>query len=108
MDDKESSLINYLILSGALEPAGISGDGEPLYNFTPKLKDVMPELYDIHQNNINSEIMRFWEMGIVNIDFFADSPIVTLTDKAFNDDFILGLSKEDLFVLDEIKRVMLS
>jgi len=107
MDDREISILQYLVLNGALEAAGISESGEPLYNFTPKLKEVMPELYEVHQNSINNQIMRLWEMGFVNLDLFAESPIVTLTEKAFDFDKISGLSEEDKFSINEIKRVLL-
>ena len=108
MDNEEYSIIDYLILNGALEPAGMAPDGEPLYNFTPLLKNVMPELYEMHQNNINSQIMNLWEMGFVNLDLFAASPIVTLTEKAFNNEEISKLSEEDRFSVEEIKRVLLN
>ena len=107
MDDKESSLLQYLVLSGALEAAGISDSGEPLYNFTPKLKEIMPELYDIHQNNMNHQVIRLWEMGFVNLDLFEESPLVTLTEKAFDSDAISSLSEDDRFSINEIKRVIL-
>ena len=49
--------IDDLILSGALEPAGIDPEsGEMLYNFTDKLKDVSPLL---HQE-VNILIIMFF------------------------------------------------
>lgn len=108
MEDEEMAIIDYLILNGALEPAGISDTGEPLYNFTPLLKIVMPDLYDMHQNNVSSQIMKLWEMGFVNIDLLSDSPLVTLTEKSFDIDEISKLSEEDQFSVNEIKRVLLN
>jgi hypothetical protein len=43
--------IEDLILNGALEVSGLDlKTGDPLYNFTEKLKDVDSELFD-HMNN---------------------------------------------------------
>ena len=108
MDEVEESLIKYLILNGALQMSGVSDDGEILYSFTPKLKEVMPDLYEIHNNKVNSDVMRLWERGFVNLDLFAESPMVTLTEKAFDFTEISKLSEEDQFSIIEIKRVLLS
>lgn len=109
MDKKSQEIIDELILSGAMEVAGVdSKTGEFLYVFTPKLKDVMPELYDEHLNQVNSEIMRLWEMGFVNLDLMSSTPLVTLSDKAFDKKEILKLSKEDRWSIEEIKRILLS
>ena len=67
----------------------------------------MPELYEMHQNSINNQVMRLWELGFVNVDLFSESPLVTLTDKSFDDYEISLLSEEDKFSVEEIKRVIL-
>ena len=55
---EEYNLIDDLILTGALEIAGIdSNTGEFLYSVTPKHKDIMPELYQEHIDNVNKDIM---------------------------------------------------
>jgi len=107
--DKDREIIDNLLLSGAMQVCGIDETtGEFLYQFTPKLKDVMPELYREHLNNVNAEIMKLWEDGFVSMDLFADSPIVTLTEKAFDKEAISKLSQEDQWSLSEIKRVLFS
>jgi uncharacterized PurR-regulated membrane protein YhhQ (DUF165 family) len=61
---EEDNIIDELILTGALEIAGIdSTTGEFLYSVTPKLKDIMPELYQEHIDNVNKDIMALWEHG---------------------------------------------
>jgi hypothetical protein len=46
-DEQIESIIEDLILSGALEIAGMDIDtGEPLYNFTSKMKSVNEELHN--------------------------------------------------------------
>ena len=103
----EEEVISKLILDGALEISYIDKEtGEFLYSFTPKLKTVMPELYEEHLNKVNSEVMNLWEKGFLDIDFFAKDPVITLTDKAFNEDDIRFLDKQTKISLKEIKRVI--
>lgn len=107
MDESDKDIIDYLLLNGALEPAGVSETGEPMYNFTPKLKQVLPELYKEHVKHVNSELMALWEKGFINMDLFDDNPTVTLSKKAFDDTEISKLSEEDQFSIREIKRILL-
>lgn len=99
--------IDYLILKGAVEVAGVDDNtGEFLYVFSPKMKDIMPELYNEHINHVNKEIMNMWENGFVDIDFLSDEPTVALSEKAFDTEEILKLSKEQQWSLQEIKRTL--
>jgi uncharacterized radical SAM superfamily protein len=99
--------IEELILSGALEAAGIDAEtGEPLYSFTTKLKAVSPELYKEHLDFVNAEIMGLWEQGFVEIDLLSENPVVKLTNKSLNSDEVNKLSKQQKWSLLEIKRVM--
>ena len=107
MSEPEEDIINKLILDNALEVVGIDkSNGEFLYAFTPKIKDVMPELYKDHLNTVNSEIMILWEKGFLNVDFFQEDPVVTLTDKAFIKEEVSRLSRQELWSLEEIKRLL--
>lgn len=108
MDKVEKDLIDYLLLNGALEPAGISDTGEPLYNFTPKLKHVLPELYEEHMRHVNAELMGLWEKGFINMDLFSENPMVKLAPKAFDSDEVSKLSDQDQFAIKEIKRILLN
>ena len=107
MDDREKKIIDKLILDGALQMSGVDSEtGEILYQFTPKLKEVMPELYNEHLNFVNAELMRLWEKGFVNMDLMSDSPIVTLAEKAFDDNEIQSLSDQDRWAIQEVKRLL--
>lgn len=107
--DETREIIDTLLLTGAMEVSGVDEKtGEFLYQFTPKLKDVMPDLYKEHLNHVNSEIMRLWEKGFVTIDLMSDSPLVRLTDKAFDNKEVAKLSKEDRYSVEEIKRILSS
>lgn len=106
-DDNTNETIDFLILNGAIEVAGIDeSTGEMLFQFTPKIKDYMPEIYDEHLNHVHSEVMRLWELGFLHIDFLSDEPNVATTPKAFDNEAISGLSKDDQWSLKEIKRLM--
>lgn len=100
-------MIDDLILNGSLEVVGIDQEtGQMLYSFTPKIKEISPELYTEHINHVNTEIMKLWEKGFLDIDLLAEEPIVTITQKAFDNEALKDLSKNDKWSLDEIKRLM--
>jgi hypothetical protein len=106
MSSEEDEIIENLILEGALEVVGIdSEDGSLLYSFTPKIKEVMPELYNDHMNSVNSEILSLWERGYVDIDFLSKDPLVTLTKKSFDKSEMSKLDKRDKWAIEELKRL---
>jgi hypothetical protein len=107
MDNEENKIIDMLILTGALEAAGVSDSGEMLYNFTPRLKEIMPELYSEHMSFVNAEMMALWEKGFINIDFLSDDPKVKLTELAFNTEKMTSLTDSQKWSLEEIKRIYL-
>lgn len=105
--DPIDETIDALILSGAVEISAIdSKTGEPLYSFSPKIKEIMPKLYEQHITEVNRDIMTLWEKGFLNIEMLTDNPLVTLSDKAFNDFEVENLSKELQISLSEIKRLL--
>jgi hypothetical protein len=109
MNDKNQEMIDKLILEGALEVAGLDQEtGDFLYQFTQKLKDISPELYEEHINHVNTELMKLWEKGFLNINMMDENPIVTLTEKALDLNELSALSKEDRWGLEEIKRLLKS
>lgn len=109
MDENTRQLFDKLILDGAIEVSGIDSEtGEMLYNFTPKLKDISPILYEEHITHVNAELMRLWEGGFLNINLIEENPIVKLTSKAFDESELSKLSKEDRWGIQEIKRILKS
>jgi hypothetical protein len=106
MTSDENEMIEKLILDGALEVAGVdSEDGSLLYSFTSKIEQVMPELYHDHLNRVNAEILSLWERGYVDIDFLAEEPIVTITNKSFDPVEMSKLRKQDVWAIEELKRL---
>ena len=107
--DETNEMLDKLILSGAVEVAGVdSSTGEFLYQFTNKLKEISPQMYNEHINHVNKEIMKLWEMGFLNVNMTEDNPIVTITAKALDESEVSKLEKEDRWGLEEIKRLLKS
>lgn len=97
--------IEDLILSGAVEVAGVDPDtGEMLYNFTDKLKEVSPILHREVNNMFNSHVLKLWELDMIDMDVTLENPIVRLTKKAFHPALISRLNEEEQYTLKEIKR----
>ena len=106
-DEQISEIIDHLILEGGIEVAGVDPEsGEMLYAFTPKVKEIMPELYHDHLNFVNDELMLLWEKGYVDINFLMDDPLISLTTKSYDPDELQKLSKQEKWSLQELKRVI--
>jgi hypothetical protein len=107
MASEEDEIIDDLILKGGIEVAALDEDtGEMLYSFTPKIQELMPDLYEEHIKGVNSEVMNLWEKGFLNLDLFVKDPIITITAKALNKEEIQGLSKQERWSLFEIIRLL--
>lgn len=107
MNPEEQDMMDYLILNNALEVVAVdSKTGELLYSFTPKIKEIMPDLYEDHMNSVNSDILSLWERGYVNIDFLADDPKITITKKALDKNELSKLSVDDLWSINQIRRLL--
>jgi hypothetical protein len=107
MIPEEQDAIDYLLLNGGLEVVGLDSDnGEFLYAFTPKIKELMPELYEEHIGDVNKNVLKLWEMGYLEIDFMQQDPVITLGAKSFDLGELSKLSKDDQWHLNEIKRLL--
>ena len=107
MNNSEDELIKNLILEGALEVAGVdSENGELLYSVTPKMQEVMPDMYEDHITQVNREILNLWEKGYVNIDFLSANPMVTISKKGLDKAEVSKLTKPEIWALEEVKRLL--
>ena len=104
--EQEDFIFMDLMENGAIEYAGLNEDGEPVYNFTEKLKDINPDLFDIHQTQLNREVMFLWEQGFITVDLLQDNPDVGLTEKSFDEESVAMLDDIYKSVLNEIKRIL--
>jgi hypothetical protein len=106
MNSEESDIFDRLVLSGAIEVIGVvPNNGEFLYNITPKMKDIFPEMYNEHLNKLDQDIKSLWQQGFLDINIFEDNPMVYLTQKSFNEEEIVLLNDEEILTLLEIKRI---
>lgn len=101
----EEQILLELIDKGAVKFNGFDENGEAVYQFTEKLKEINPELYALHNQMLNTEIMTLWENGFVDMDLFEDNPTVKLTPKAFDKNEISKLNDHMQGFLKEIKRI---
>ena len=109
MTNNEDELIKNLILEGALEVAGVdSENGELLYTITPKMQEVMPDMYEDHLTQVNKDILNLWEKGYVNINFLESNPMVTISEKGLDKKEVAKLSKQEIWAFEEIKRLLLN
>ena len=107
MNNSEDELIKNLILEGALEVAGLDAEtGEFLYAVTPKMKEVMPDMYEDHITQVNRDILNLWEKGYVNIDFLSANPMVTISEKGLDKTEVSKLTKPEIWALEEVKRLL--
>lgn len=105
MNEEEAFIM--LLAEGGIKFMGYDKiTNEKMYVFTPKIKKLMPELYQEHLNLVNAEVMNLWEKGFLNLDLFASDPLISLTDNAFLSEELIKLSSEELWSLEEIKRVL--
>ena len=105
--EPEDKFIEELILNGSLEFSGIDQDsGEIMYTFTNKLKDFSKDL----QNEVNlyfsQEMMALWEYGFIDMDITDDNPMVSLTEKAFDNEEVQKLKVNNKMTLKEVLRVL--
>lgn len=105
--EPEDKFIEELILNGSLEFSAIDQEtGEILYTFTDKLKDFSSEL----QNEVNlyfsQEMMQLWEYGFIDMDVTDNNPIVSLTEKAFDNKEVQKLKKNNKITLKEVLKAL--
>ncbi len=88
-------MFESLILKGFVEVAGIDAQsGEFLYSFTDLGREELPNLQRIMDEEFNKDIMSLWELGILEMNISDSNPSVKLTELAFDNEVIAGLSQE--------------
>jgi hypothetical protein len=98
---------DFLVLNGAIEPAGVDSEtGEMLYSFTEKLREIDPKMFEAMVENFHQGIMALWEKGFVSIDMLSDTPMVTLTRQALDQEKVLELPPALQEALKEVTRML--
>jgi hypothetical protein len=75
--DNETEFIDSLVEIGALEIISIDSNGEPVYKVTSICKDVFPELYKSHIEDVNQLAFELWLLDVVDIDFSEEGEKVS-------------------------------
>lgn len=100
--------IDFLILNGAVEVAGVDESGEFLYSFTEKMLDMLPELREQLEKTYVAEIDTLHQLGYLNMDTSIPNPKVSLTNMAFNDKMVAELPPRLQTVLMTVKFLLSS
>jgi membrane protease subunit (stomatin/prohibitin family) len=69
--NEERSLQHYLDI-GAVEIVGIEEDGEFIFKLTSKAKEVAPELWEAHQENIDAMLLELYDKGLLSVSYNED------------------------------------
>lgn len=99
--------IEDLILAGAVEISGLDATtGEFLYSFTEKIHEVDPDIARESLELFNKYMYHLWEKGFLKIDMQSANPTVSLLEKCFVEDEVLGLSRESQAVLRSVMEAL--
>lgn len=99
-----NDILEYLILEGVVEIAGVSDEGEFMYSFTPKLAQTQPELYQEVTNHFYSGVLNLCEKGFIDIDLSLEEPLVYLIEDAITPEAVDSLSPQEKNLLDNLIR----
>jgi hypothetical protein len=95
--------IEELILAGAVEVAGIDAKtGEFLYSFTDKIAEIDPEIARHSEMMFNQTLAFLWERGFLSINMAEENPLVSLTEKALDEDAVASLDVNTRLILSSI------
>lgn len=103
----EFSVVDKLILNGGLEFAGSDPEtGEALYRPTERLKDIDSKLSDEISIYFSDVTLKLWEKGFIEMNIMDSDPIVRLSPKALDQNFVKTLEKDEKLILQEIVKVL--
>jgi hypothetical protein len=103
MISPEDDAFEELLLNGAIEIVGIDErSGEMLFNFTEKLKDIDPLLYEKMNDFFYQELLGLWEKGFISMDITQKNPRVSLTQKALDEIEVGNLTTDQRIHLEDI------
>lgn len=107
MENNSEESLEYLILNGYVEVAGIDSEaGDFLYSFTEEAKRKIPDLRRQMDEEFYRSIVYLWEQGFLDMDIDSDNPVVTLKEKALDLDALSSLPKPHKSVLANIMDAM--
>jgi hypothetical protein len=106
-DEELNQIVDNLVLNGYIELEGIDPDsGEFLYRISDKLNELIPNLREKMADIFLEEVYSLWTKGFVSMDFASENPLVRLTENAFDQEKVDGLSLEEKATLSTIMDAM--
>ena len=90
----DESMLEQLILDGIVEFAGLTPEGEMLYNFSEDLEEKAPAIFKMMMEIHTGEIHMLWEKGFLQMDVTKPNPLVNITEKALDPEEVDRLPKE--------------
>jgi hypothetical protein len=95
-DDDIDALVDKLISLGLIDVVGIdSVSGEFLYQVSPALNEMYPQIREMMGQDFLSQVNSLWVKGFVSMDITSESPMVSLNDDAFDQDKVASLTVEE-------------
>lgn len=79
--------IEDMIADGSVIPAGFNEEGEAVYTFTDKCKELHPRAWEAKYKEFLNNLSELWLLGYVEMDFAdtLDGDSVMLTTKTIGD-----------------------
>ena len=100
MDD---DIIEYLLSIGALEFCNVNEDGDSMYKFTNKAKELVPDLYREHMKDFNAIVFSLWSKNFVDVVFDEDGEaMISINEKCFEAENYKELDNEEFSALLDI------
>jgi hypothetical protein len=96
MEDRPvDGFLEDLILKGAVEVSAYDPDSnEFLYSLTEKAAEISPDLVRRADQIFHMEIMALWEAGFINMNPSSANPVVSLSERALDNDALETLPRE--------------
>lgn len=82
-EERADIAIEMLLEQGALEVMSIDENGEPVYRITPKCREVFPEFYYAHIQEVNQISFDLWQLGVVTIVFSEDGERISFNKENY-------------------------
>lgn len=98
-----NEIIEAMILDGSAEVSGLNAEtGEITYALTDKVVDAYPELFAEIKEYFYQGVLKLWEMGLIEIDFDKDEPLVVFDVEKFTDEVVEALDSREKTVVQSL------
>jgi hypothetical protein len=106
-EERVNKMIDLLFMKGLIEISSVdSNTGEFLYQFSPDIKEIVPNFEEDSQKMFLENLDVLWIKGFIAMDKTEENPIVSLTDIAFDPESVAKLAVHERTVLYTIMEAM--